>query len=397
MKLPDDPMTTMKTQTHIASIFGTRPEAIKFAPVLKELETRADRLKSHVLLTTQHTDLLEPFVGFGRIVPDAVARIERDTGSLNEFLAGALSAIDKHLEALNPDLVLVQGDTSSTLAGAMAAFNRGIPVGHIEAGLRSGERRNPFPEEMNRQMVSRIADLHFAATTGNRDSLLAENIDPSRIILTGNPIVDALRQTIDATEPSPRLKALLHSLEGQRILAVTTHRRENFGARMTAVLGCLRDFVAERPDMALVLPVHPNPAVRLAIDAVFAGQERIHLIEPLDHSDFLHLMRASWVIASDSGGVQEEAVSLARRLLVLRDTTERMEAIRTGSAWLTGTDPNKIRVRLDACERESFEGREGADNPFGDGFSAAHIADAIEDFFGIANQSATPKIAIEPA
>lgn len=366
----------------IVSIFGTRPEAIKFGPILRHLGERNEEFSSKVLVTSQQAHLLPQFLEDGGIEPDAVAAIERSEGGLNEFLARAVAAIDTALAPLNPDFVLVQGDTSSTLAGALVAFNTAIPVGHIEAGLRSGQRDDPFPEEMNRRLVTQLADLHFAATIGNRETLLAESVPDERVHLTGNTIVDAVHHTLVNDSPSAAMADLLSRLTRYRILTVTSHRRENIGEKMRRTLMSLRDFTVRHDDVALVFPVHPNPGVTAIVKEVFEGCDRVNLVEPLNHIDFLHLMNRSWLIASDSGGVQEEAVSLAKPLLVLRDTTERSEAITHGTAILTGTDPDRVTSGLETHYRMTRTGSGGmAENPFGDGHAAERIVAAIADWF----------------
>ncbi len=366
----------------VVSIFGTRPEAIKFGPILRHLSERSGDFNSKVLITSQQAHLLPQFLDDGGITPDAVAAIERTEGGLNEFLARAVEAIDAAIKPLKPDFVLVQGDTSSTLAGALVAFNDAIPVGHIEAGLRSGQRDDPFPEEMNRRLVTQLADLHFAATAGNRDALLAESVPDKRVYLTGNTIVDAVHHTLVHDSPSPEMSELLSRLEKSRILTVTSHRRENIGDKMRATLTSLRDFAIRHDDIALVFPVHPNPGVQAISQEVFQGCDRVNLIDPINHIDFLHLMNRSWLIASDSGGVQEEAVSLAKPLLVLRDTTERAEAITHGTAILTGTEPRRITAGLQSHYRKAHQKRNRAkQNPFGDGRAAERIVTAIAEWF----------------
>lgn len=370
-------------RTSVVCVIGTRPEAIKFAPVLRAFASRADQFIARTLITSQHTDLLEPFLGDKGIPVDAKAAIRRDTGGLNEFLSEAVRTIDDAYDRLRPDLVLVQGDTTSTLAGAMAAFNRGIRIGHVEAGLRSGDRRDPFPEEMNRRLVTRLADLHFTATGRNTGTLRAEGVDPASIIETGNTVVDELHHALATTRPSPATAALIGRLEGRKILAVTCHRRENHGARIGAMLGALRDFTLAHDDVVLVFPVHPNPAVGAACAEVFPDHERINLIAPLDYGDFVHLMRASWLIASDSGGVQEEAPSLGKGLLVLRETTERPEVIESGHARLCGTDAGHLRALLEECHAPGswITRLEARENPFGRGDAARRIVAAVEALF----------------
>ncbi|MBU1174405.1 MAG: UDP-N-acetylglucosamine 2-epimerase (non-hydrolyzing) [Alphaproteobacteria bacterium] len=371
---------TSPIRPNIVSIIGTRPEAIKFLPILRALERRAHLMNSRTIITSQHTDLIDNFIASGALRVDFKADVARPRGGLNEFLAGAIAEIDVAFDRLKPDFVLVQGDTGSTLAGALAAFNRRIPVGHVEAGLRSLQRDDPFPEEVNRRMVSQLASLHFTATRRNTETLLAEGIEAGQIVETGNTVVDALLHTLATARPSPETAALLDRLSGKRILTVTCHRRENHGDRLTGMLRALRGFTLAHPDVALVFPVHPNPAVRAACDAVFPRSDAFHLVAPMDHTDFIHLLRASWLIASDSGGVQEEAPSLGKGLLVLRDSTERQEVIEAGHARLVGTDPVALRNELEeAYAPHSWITRLSRDtNPFGNGDAATRIVSAIE-------------------
>lgn len=363
----------------IVSIIGTRPEAIKFLPILRALDKRSHLLNSKTLITSQHTDLLATFIDSGELPVDAEAKVQRPRGGLNEFLSGAIDAIDRQFDVLKPDFVLVQGDTGSTLAGSLAAFNRRIPVGHVEAGLRSLTRDDPYPEEANRRMVTQIASLHFTATARNTRTLLAEGVEPATVIETGNTVVDALFHTLKTTRPSPNMAALLDQLSGKKILTLTCHRRENHGGKMTGMLEALREFTFAHDDIALVFPVHPNPAVRAAVEAVLPNHPRIHLIAPLDYPDFVQLLKASWLIASDSGGVQEEAPSLGKGLLVLRETTERQEVIEAGHAKLVGTDPTRLRTLLEEAYGPNswISTLTSASNPFGRGDAAERIVDSI--------------------
>lgn len=374
---------TSVNKPNVVSIIGTRPEAIKFLPILRALEDRAHLLNARTLITSQHTDLLAPFIQSGQMRVDAQASVARPKGGLNEFLAGAIAAIDDAFDRLRPDIVLVQGDTGSALAGALAAFNRRIPVAHVEAGLRSLHRDDPFPEEMNRRMITQLASTHYTATAHNTRTLLAEGIDPAAIVETGNTVVDALHHALRTTRPSAEMAGLLARLRGRKILTVTCHRRENHGDKMTAMLKALRDFTLAHDDVALVFPVHPNPAVRAACDAVFPRNDAIRLIEPLDYADFVHLLKASWLIASDSGGVQEEAPSLGKGLLILRDTTERQEVVDHGHARLVGTDPARLSAELETAYAPSawIAGLGDAANPFGRGDAGKRIVADIERQF----------------
>lgn len=360
-------------------LFGTRPEVIKLAPVIHEL--RKKFFQTIVVSSSQHKQLLKPFLEALDVDVDFDLSVMRKNQMPNQVCSRVLAKLDKILASERPDLILVQGDTTTTLAGALAGFNRRIPVGHVEAGLRSGNLQSPFPEEMNRRIVSQIASLHFAATEKNRRNLLSENVPSERIFVTGNPVVDSLRQMLKNMKPSESIVQLLKETEGKKKLLLTTHRRESFGPVMTANLKVLRNFVTERRNVCLFFPVHPNPNVMAVAKEILAKTERIYLLEPLDYADFLAVMKSAWLIVSDSGGVQEEAPSLGKPLLVLRENTERPEAIRAGVSKLVGNSPGSLKRLLE--ENYSVDTwiksvKEVA-NPFGDGKSAPRIVKIIED------------------
>lgn len=360
-------------------LFGTRPEVIKLAPVIHEL--RKKFFQTIVVSSSQHKQLLKPFLETLDVEVDFDLSVMRKNQMPNQVCSRVLAKLDKILASERPDLILVQGDTTTTLAGAMAGFNRRIPVGHVEAGLRSGNIQSPFPEEMNRRIVSQIASLHFAATEKNRRNLLSENVPSEKIFVTGNPVVDSLRKMLKNMNPSESIVQLLKETEGKKRLLLTTHRRESFGPVMTANLKVIRNFVTERKNVCLFFPVHPNPNVMVVAKELLAETERIYLLEPLDYSDFLAVMKSAWLIVSDSGGVQEEAPSLGKPLLVLRENTERPEAIRAGVSKLVGNSPNSLKRLLE--ENYSVDTwiksvKEVA-NPFGDGKSAPRIVKIIEE------------------
>jgi UDP-N-acetylglucosamine 2-epimerase (non-hydrolysing) len=374
----------------VACVFGTRPEIIKLAPVLRALESRRDRIELLRIASSQHTDLLHPFARhFG-------VQIDHDLGVMSadqtpaEVAARVLDALDPILERRAPDLLLVQGDTTTALAAAQAGFARKIPVGHVEAGLRSGNPDSPFPEEMNRRQISKLAALHFAATPHNVDTLRSEGVDESAIVLTGNPVVDALRRCRDEDSPSPELAERLRAVREPRLVVLTTHRRESFGETMRENLEVLRDFVRAHDDVALAFPVHPNPEVAKPTQAVLADTERVHLLAPLGYPDFVHLLSRAWLIVSDSGGVQEEAPSLGKALLVLRENTERPEAIEAGVARLVGGSPARLGELLDELYRDDAWIRSVTEiaNPFGGGDAGVRIADAVESFLAAPEPSA---------
>jgi UDP-N-acetylglucosamine 2-epimerase (non-hydrolysing) len=279
-------------------------------------------------------------------------------------------------------MVLVQGDTTTAMAGALAAFHRRIPVGHVEAGLRSGNRLSPFPEEMNRRVITQVATLHFAATTNNVANLREGRVPETDIVLTGNPVVDALQWVLEHGRPSKAIEDLIERLKGQKVILLTTHRRESFGEVMLENLRVLQRFVAQHPDISLVFPVHPNPAVRAPTEEVLKGQGRVHLLDPLGYFDFVHLLANAWLAVSDSGGVQEEAPSLGVPLLVIRENTERPEALETGVARLVGGSPARLDEMLDEVYRDDSWIRQvrETENPFGTGDARIRIVDAIERF-----------------
>jgi UDP-N-acetylglucosamine 2-epimerase (non-hydrolysing) len=362
------------------TLFGTRPEAIKLAPVIRELEARPGFETCNVT-SAQHTDLLYPFTRFFGIRLDHDLGVMREGQTIAGVCSRVLAALDALLEAERPDVLLVQGDTTTALAGSLAGFFRGVPVGHVEAGLRSGDPRSPFPEEMNRRLTTRMASLHFAATERNVRVLRAEGVPASSIFLTGNPVVDSLRAVLDSPPPADGPAAeLLERIAGTKPIVLTTHRRESFGDVMSGNLRVLREFVEARPEASLVFPVHPNPNVREPTLRVLGGAERVHLVDPLGYFDFVRVLSAAWLVVSDSGGVQEEAPTLGRPLLVLRENTERPEAIEAGVARLVGGRPETLRSMLEELWPDHPWIREvrGVENPFGRGDAAIRIADSLE-------------------
>lgn len=373
----------------VASIFGTRPEAIKMMPILREITRRRQQFSTTTIVTSQHTDLLDPLLSLFAISVDYKLGVLRPGQSLDHLFGRLMLALDAPLDEFEPDVVLVQGDTSSALAGALAAHHRKIPVAHIEAGLRSGNRYSPFPEEMNRRLITQLASLHLAATPGNVEALRREGVDERSIVLTGNPVVDALQSVREATQPTAPLSRLLQSVNPYKLLVSTCHRRENFGERMRSNLLTLGKFVARHEDTALIFLVHPNPNVRKECAGLTELSDRIKLVDPMPYPDFLHLLSQAWLIVSDSGGIQEEAPTLGKPLLVLRENTERPEVIDCGFARLTGGDP----LRLESMLEDAYaDGRGLIDastmqNPFGDGNAAKHIADAIVTEFGALRHS----------
>jgi UDP-N-acetylglucosamine 2-epimerase (non-hydrolysing) len=358
----------------ILTAFGTRPEVVKLAPVLRQLDLYPDEIRSVVVSSGQHAELLAPFVRLFGIQVHHDLAVMRPGQSLNQLAARILADLDPVLKRERPDLVLVQGDTTTAVAVAWAAFHRGIPVGHIEAGLRTDDPLTPFPEETNRRIISRLARYHFAATPRNRDTLRAEGVSPEDIFLTGNPVVDALQYMGTVAPPSDRVERLLDQTRGLRRITLTTHRRESFGETLAGNLRVLREFVEEHPDVAMIFPVHPNPVVREAASDL-GNHPRILLTDPLDYPDFIALLSQSWLIVSDSGGVQEEAPSLGKPLIVLREKTERPEAVEAGVARLAGTPEQLAEALANAYANPTTV--KSQENPFGRGDAGQRIVHAI--------------------
>lgn len=363
----------------VLTLFGTRPEVIKLAPVIRRLESVGGRYRTINVASGQHTSLLYPFARLFSIRIDHDLHVMQPGQNPNGVCAHVLAALDPILAAEHPDLLLVQGDTTTTLAGALAGFHQGLAVGHVEAGLRSGDRTSPFPEEMNRRLVTQLATWHFAATPRNRDVLLSEGVPESSVFITGNPVVDALEIILARTAGSSVLDDLLARTEGLKRIVLTTHRRESFGRYMTTGLMVLRRFVDANRDTALVFPVHPNPVVVDTARRVLGRHPRIHLIDPLNYEEFIGLLSRAWLIVSDSGGVQEEAPTLGKPLIVLRENTERPEAVQTGIARLVGRQPERLAMLLEEAARDQSWAQHTTkvNNPFGHGNAAVRIVDII--------------------
>lgn len=367
---------------------GTRPELIKFAPMIKALENRGAGLIT--VNTGQHTDLLQPLFELFSIRPHHSLEAMVAGQSLNALGSRLLERLDPVLASEKPDLVLVQGDTASAVMGSLAAFNRGIPVGHLEAGLRSGNPLSPFPEEMNRRLVGQIAGYHFAATERNRRTLLDEGVAADSIHLVGNTVVDALRQTLATTRPSKTVELMQQWAAGKRLVLVTTHRRENFGETMSQHLRALREFIEGEPDLCMIFPVHPNPNVRAAVAAELDHHPRIRLTDPMGYRDFVHLLSGTWLIVSDSGGIQEEATALGKPMIVLRENTERPEAVECGVARLVGESPERLRemLRTALIDEVWHANASRSRDVFGDGQTAERICDLL---LGAKNTSSAAK------
>ena len=370
----------MPDNIKILVLFGTRPEAIKLAPVIYELKRRRD-FQTCVVSSSQHTDLLAPFLKIFDIKPDYDLRVMTENQTPNAVCARVLQRLDEIFDAEKPDCVLVQGDTTTAFAGAFAAFNRKIAVGHVEAGLRSGNLYSPFPEEMNRRLISQTATFHFAATTRNCENLRGEGAAEKTVFLTGNTVVDALQFVLKNSSPSEKINDLIGKTETFKRILLTTHRRESFGAAMSGNLIALRDYVRQHRDVCLFFPVHPNPNVRQATGEILADCERVFLLEPLDYFDFIYLMKNSWLIVSDSGGVQEEAPSLGKPVLILRENTERPEAIESGIAKLVGENSLAEMLEENYTDETWIDSVKSIKNPFGDGKSANRIVEILEREF----------------
>ena len=368
----------------VLSIFGTRPEAVKMAPVVKELSEN-DSFESLVCVTAQHRQMLDSVLNTFSIKPDYDLNIMSHGQTLSDITANVLKGIEAVLARVKPDLVLVHGDTSTTFAGALAAFYQKIAIGHVEAGLRTYNKYSPYPEEMNRQLASVIADFHFAPTALSRDNLLKEGKPDDRIVVTGNTAIDALKTTVK----DDYTIEILTWAEDSRLIVLTAHRRENIGENMHSMFSAIRQIVEENPDVKLVYPVHLNPAVKKAADSEFSGCSRIRLIEPLELADFHNLLARSYIILTDSGGIQEEAPSLGKPVVVLRDTTERPEGIEAGTLILAGTDRGNIYSTIDNLLKDKtlYSSMSEAENPYGDGFASRRIADAILEWRECLKQS----------
>lgn len=367
--------------TKILLIFGTRPEAIKLFPVVQALRARP-ALDTRVCVTAQHRGLLDQVLAIAGITPDIDLDIMQENQSLDDLTARLIVAIGKTLDDERPDRVIVHGDTLTTMVASLAAYYRKIPVAHVEAGLRSGDIHHPWPEEVNRRVVACIADINFAPTQTAADALLAENRDQASIHVTGNTVIDALLTTRTRIREEPGLVSGLDDIAarfaGRRIIAVTSHRRENFGDGMEAIASAIGD-VAARPDVAVIFPVHPNPNVRVVMDRALAKLDNVAMIDPLDYPHFVRLLDMCHIVLTDSGGVQEEAPSLGKPVLVMRETTERPEGVAAGTARLVGTDRQRIVSEIFRLldDSEAWSAMSRAHNPFGDGKAAQRIAEIV--------------------
>ncbi len=371
----------------VMTVFGTRPEAIKMAPLALELR-KYPEIESEVCVTAQHREMLDQVLEIFKIKPEYDLDIMKERQSLVGITTRVLEGLDGVLKKSRPDIVLVHGDTSTTFVGALAAFYNQIKVGHVEAGLRTYDKYSPFPEEMNRCLTGRIADLHFSPTVQNRENLLKENISPDNIFITGNTVIDALKTTV--REDYHFETKLLNELDykNKRVILVTAHRRENLGEPLENICNALKEIVESYPDVELVYPVHLNPAVREAVFRILGDTPRVHLIDPVNVDELHNAMARSYLVMTDSGGIQEEAPALAKPVLVLRRETERPEAVAAGTVKIAGVDRETIvRMAKDLLDHEeSYKKMAHAANPYGDGNASKRTVEAILYSFGLGSE-----------
>jgi UDP-N-acetylglucosamine 2-epimerase (non-hydrolysing) len=371
----------MTQPARILVVFGTRPEAIKLFPVVHALSADP-RFECVVCVSAQHRQMLDQVLDIAGIVPDHDLDVMQPDQTLDALTANLLLGLGKVMDEVRPDRVIVQGDTATAMCGALAAYYRKIPVDHVEAGLRSFNIYHPWPEEVNRKIIGSMASLHFAPTETAANALKRENVDPARVHITGNTVIDALHWVSARIAAEPSLAGGLADLEarfaGKRIIGVTSHRRENFGEGMAGIAEAIRT-IAQRPDVAVIFPVHLNPNVRKVMNEALAGLDNVALIEPLDYPHFARLIGLAEIMLTDSGGVQEEAPALGKPVLVMRETTERPEGVEAGTAKLVGTDARAIVTELSTLldDKAAYEAMARAHNPFGDGTASAQIAELI--------------------
>lgn len=364
----------------IMTVFGTRPEAIKMAPLIKAMQQRPAEFETITVVTAQHREMLDQVLEIFKITPDFDLNIMHKGQTLNEITTDVLQKLDQVIAEADPDIILVHGDTTTTFAASVAAFYRQKTLGHVEAGLRTWNKFSPYPEEMNRQMTDVLSDLYFAPTEQSKQNLLQENHPSDQIFVTGNTAIDALHETV---QKDYHHSALDEIAAENRMILVTMHRRENQGEPMRQVFHAMKEVLDERPDVEIVYPVHLSPAVREVAQEVFADVKRVHLIEPQDVIDFHNLSARSYFIMTDSGGVQEEAPSLGKPVLVLRDTTERPEGVTAGTLKLVGTDHDQVKKEMLNLldNKDNYQQMAEASNPYGDGHASERILAAIKYHF----------------
>ena len=363
----------------VMTIFGTRPEAIKMAPLVKELESR-EEIESIVCVTAQHREMLDQVLNIFKIKPDYDLNIMKQGQSLSEITSRVLLGLEEVIKKEEPNIILVHGDTTTTFAGALAAFYNKVDIGHVEAGLRTYDKYSPFPEEANRIMVDRITDMYFAPTEVSKNNLLKENIDESKIYVTGNTAIDAMKYTINNNYKN----SLFDWIGDSKLILLTAHRRENLGEPMYNIFKAVKRLVNDNKNIKVIYPIHLNPLVRKIANEVFEDNDRIKLIEPLEVVDFHNFINKSYLILTDSGGIQEEAPSLGKPVLVLRDTTERPEGITAGTLKLVGTNEDDIynEATILLNNKNEYDKMSKASNPYGDGNTSKYIVDAIIERYG---------------
>jgi len=379
----------------VMTVFGTRPEAVKMAPLVLELQKHEDEIETIVCVTAQHREMLDQVLDFFEIKPDYDLNVMKDRQSLAEIAVNVINGLDPVLKEARPDLVLVHGDTSTTFLAGYAAFLNQIQVGHVEAGLRTWNKMSPYPEEMNRQLAGVLADLHFAPTEWSAGNLRRENKPESSIYITGNTVTDVFQYTVDPSFSHP----VLDWAKGRRLILMTAHRREALGEPHRNIFRAVKRIADEFPDVAVVYAVHLNPAVREPANEILGGHERIRLIDPLDVFEFHNFYPHAYMILTDSGGLQEEAPSFGVPVLVLRDTTERPEGIEAGVLELVGTNEEQVyaAARKLLTDRAAYERMAGAVNPYGDGRASERIAQAILHHFGRRDSRPEPFVPERPA
>ena len=379
----------------VMTVFGTRPEAVKMAPLVLELQKHEDEIETIVCVTAQHREMLDQVLDFFEIKPDYDLNVMKDRQSLAEIAVNVINGLDPVLKEARPDLVLVHGDTSTTFLASYAAFLNQIQVGHVEAGLRTWNKMSPYPEEMNRQLAGVLADLHFAPTEWSAGNLRRENKPESSIYITGNTVTDVFQYTVDPSFSHP----VLDWAKGRRLILMTAHRREALGEPHRNIFRAVKRIADEFPDVAVVYAVHLNPAVREPANEILGGHERIRLIDPLDVFEFHNFYPHAYMILTDSGGLQEEAPSFGVPVLVLRDTTERPEGIEAGVLELVGTNEEQVyaAARKLLTDRAAYERMAGAVNPYGDGRASERIAQAILHHFGRRDSRPEPFVPERPA
>jgi len=377
-------VTALQQRIKVMTIFGTRPEAIKMAPLVLELNKRSEEFESIVTVTAQHREMLDQVLRVFDITPDHDLNIMKDRQTLMDVTTRGLQGLDQVMKEVQPDIVLVHGDTTTTFIAGLAAFYNQIKVGHVEAGLRTWNKYSPYPEEMNRQLTGVLADLHFAPTTKSAHNLLQENKKEETLFITGNTAIDALKTTVLEEYSHP----VLDRVGNDRLILLTAHRRENLGEPMRNMFRAIKRIVEEHDNVQVVYPVHLNPVVRELADEVLGNDPRIQLIEPLEVVDFHNFASRAHIILTDSGGVQEEAPSLGVPVLVLRDTTERPEGIEAGTLKLAGVEEETIYslAKELLTNEEEYARMSKASNPYGDGLASKRIADAISEYFNAQNK-----------